>query len=57
MTGRWQPGKERLTDDPFLRAIRGRMETLRAPESLRARIGAMLAVERGLPPAGELENG
>lgn len=56
MTGRWQPGRERPTDDPFLRAIQGRMKPLRAPESLRARIGAMLAVERGLPPAGEPEN-
>jgi len=56
MTGRWQPGRERPTDDPFLRAIRGRMEPLRAPESLRARIGAMLAIERARLPVGEPED-
>jgi hypothetical protein len=45
MAGRRQDHGRSL-DDPFLRAMRGRLENIRAPESLRARIDAMLAAER-----------
>jgi len=55
MTGRWRQDWGRTSDDPFLSAIQGRMVRIRAPESLRARIGAMLAVERAHLPAGEPE--
>ena len=45
--GRWRQNGGRSSDDPFLRAVQGRLAAVRAPESLRARIGAMLAAERG----------
>ena len=48
-------GEGRPSDDPFFRALQGRLAAVRAPESLRARIGAMLAVERACEPAGELD--
>jgi hypothetical protein len=51
-TGAWGRGG-RPTDDPFLRALQGRLRAFRAPESLRARIGAMLAVEQAVTDAGE----
>ena len=37
--------RDPLRHDPFLRAIRLKLETIRAPEDLRARIAAMLATE------------
>lgn len=51
----WRADSGCSSDDPFLRAIQGRMERIRAPESLRARIGAMLAVEQA-HSAGEPED-
>jgi hypothetical protein len=53
--GAWGRGG-RPTNDPFLRALQGRLRAFRAPESLRARIGAMLAVEQALADAGEPED-
>lgn len=35
-----------LPEEPWLRVVRAQLQTVRAPESLRARIAAMLAVER-----------
>ncbi len=37
-------------EEPWLRVVRAQLQTVRAPESLRARITAMLAVERELGP-------
>jgi len=45
------------SEDPFLRALRSRVAWVRAPESLRARIGAMLAAERARVRSGEPEDG
>ena len=39
-----------LGDDAWLGAVRVALRAIRAPESLRARIGAMLAVEHRLGP-------
>jgi hypothetical protein len=46
-TGDGRPG---LGDDGWLGAVRTALRATRAPESLRARIGAMLAVEHRLGP-------
>jgi len=43
---RWAEDERRPSEDPFLRALQGRLTAVRVPESLRARIGAMLALER-----------
>lgn len=37
-------------EEPILRIARARLRELRAPESLRARIAAMIAVEERLGP-------
>ena len=37
-------------EEPWLRAVRAQLQLVRAPESLRVRIAAMLAVERELGP-------
>ena len=37
-------------EEPWLVAVRATLRATRAPESLRARIGAMLAVEHRLGP-------
>ena len=49
----WGGKGGRPSDDPFLRALQGGLRSFRAPESLRARIGAMLAVEQARAAAGE----
>jgi hypothetical protein len=42
-----------VEDDPLLRAVRLRVRAIRAPESLRARIAAMLEWESGEDHEGE----
>jgi hypothetical protein len=53
-------GRERCdgrpSDDPFLRALQGRLRGVRAPESLRLRIRVMLAMERARTLVGEPED-
>jgi hypothetical protein len=52
----WGRRGGRPSDDPFLRALQGRLRSFRAPESLRARIEAMLAVEQASGAGGEPED-
>lgn len=55
MLGWRQSSHTLIASDPFLRAVRARLEPVSAPEALRLRIGIMLAGESARV-AGEPED-